>query len=95
MMFWGCYMLFSPLISVLSWIPLVGWLLSGAVKIAAFIVAGVFSIIFSTLTISAAWLVYRPLYGLLLLSICAATIYLTFYFDWTQLNDGVPSEAAQ
>merc|ERR1712032_376334 len=35
----GFYLLFSPIIQLLAWIPLVGWLLAWIVKIAAAITA--------------------------------------------------------
>ena len=68
-MFLGTGLLFSPLIAVISWIPFVGWLVANAVSLIAWIFALVFSVTFTSLTIGLAWLYYRPLYGIILLSI--------------------------
>jgi uncharacterized membrane protein HdeD (DUF308 family) len=61
----GIYLLFSPLIAAVSWIPLVGFLFAHGVSFIAGILAFVLSVLFAGLTISIAWLVYRPLMGLL------------------------------
>ena len=64
----GHYCLFSPIISLFAWIPLVGGLLSGVFAFAA----GVFALVWATmlhfLIMGTSWLVYRPLFGILLLA---------------------------
>ena len=67
MLFIGIYLLFTPIINVLNWIPLVGWLFASGVSLVALIIAFVFSLIFTFLTIAIAWLYYRPLYGILMI----------------------------
>lgn len=78
----GHYLLFSPIIKLLDMIPFVGWLLSGLVAVAAIIFAIVVGLTLSVLTIAIAWVFFRPLIGIPLLLIVAASIYLTFYYDW-------------
>ena len=62
----GWYCLFAPVIALLSWIPLVGYLLGGVVAIAAGIFAFVVGLVISLLTIAIAWVFYRPLIGIVL-----------------------------
>ena len=76
----GFYFLFAPIIATLSWIPLVGWLLSGIVAVAAVIFAIVVGISISLLTIAVAWVFYRPLIGIMLLALCGAGVYFIFFF---------------
>ena len=63
----GNFLLFSPIIALLKWIPLVGWLLAGIIWIAALIWSFVFGSMLWMITLSAAWIFYRPLFGALLL----------------------------
>jgi len=64
----GHYFLFSPIIALFAWIPLVGGLLSGIIAFAA----GVFALVWATtlhfFVMGVSWIVYRPLLGLLLLT---------------------------
>lgn len=78
LMFFGTALLFSPVLYLIKWIPLIGW---GLTHIASFIVwlfSFVFSVTFTALTIGLAWLYYRPLYGVVMLSIVACGIGLMF-----------------
>lgn len=75
----GHFLLFSPIIKLLAWIPLVGGLLSTVLSFAAFIFALVFATCIHFLILSVAWIVYRPLFGLLMLSITVALIGLMQY----------------
>ena len=79
----GHYMLFQPIISLLGMIPFVGWLLSGIVAVAAAIFAFVVGLTLSVLTIAIAWVFFRPLIGIPLLILVGASIYLTFFYDWS------------
>ena len=67
-------------------IPLVGWLLSGIVAVAAVIFAIVVGLTLSVLTIAIAWVFFRPLIGIPLLILVGASIYLTFFFDWSEVS---------
>jgi hypothetical protein len=75
----GHYLLFSPIIALLNWIPLVGWLLAGAVKFAAAIFSVVWGSLLHFVVLGVAWIVYRPLYGLLLLSMAGVCFGIMFY----------------
>lgn len=86
----GHYFLFAPVIALLGMIPLVGWLLSGIVAVAAVIFAIVVGLTLSTLTIAIAWVFFRPLVGIPLLLAVAASIYLIFFYDW-----GTPTVAGE
>ena len=76
----GIYLLFSPVIALLSWIPLVGSLLGLVVSAAAFIFALIVGLVISTLVIAIAWVVYRPLIGVSLLVLVSIGIYFIFVF---------------
>ena len=78
----GFYGLFAPVIQLLNMIPFVGWLLSWIVAVAAVIFAVVVGLTLSVLTIAVAWVFFRPLIGIPLLLIVAASTYLIFFFDW-------------
>ncbi|TNV79109.1 hypothetical protein FGO68_gene10230 [Halteria grandinella] len=67
LLFFGILLLFSPLIALVSWIPLVGYLLAHGFSFIAGILSLILSVVFSVLTIGLAWLFYRPLLGLLLI----------------------------
>ena len=78
MMVLGLYLLFSPVITLLKFIPLVGWLLGGIVAIAAGIFAAVIGTILHLLTMAIAWIFYRPLFGISLLFCVAILITVLF-----------------
>ena len=61
-------MLFAPIIALLKWIPLVGSLLGAIFAFAAFLFALVWATTLHFLILAISWIVYRPLYGLLLLA---------------------------
>jgi hypothetical protein len=67
LMWLGSFLLFSPIIALLKWIPLVGYLLGHIASFVVGIFTFVFSSTFSLLTIALAWVYYRPLFGCLLL----------------------------
>ena len=77
----GWFLLFIPMIKLLSWIPLVGWLLGAAVAVAAAVFSIVVGLILSILVIAIAWLVYRPLIGVLLFTMVGVGIYFIFFFN--------------
>jgi len=82
----GIYLLFSPIISLLDWIPLVGGLLSTVAAVAAFIVAFIIGGTLAVFTIALAWLVFRPLIGIALLTLAGFGFYLTFIYDWNKAS---------
>lgn len=77
----GFFLLFSPIIAVLKWIPLVGWLLGGVVSIAAFVFALIVGLVISMLVIAIAWVFYRPLIGITLLVAVGVGVYFIFFFN--------------
>jgi len=76
----GHYLLFSPILALLGWIPLVGFLLKGIASLAAAIFSLAWGSCLHLFVMSMAWMYYRPVYGLLLLSGFGALIYLIFFF---------------
>ena len=76
----GLWMLFSPIIALLKFIPLVGWLLGAIVSFAAFLFALVVGLTLASLTIAIAWLVFRPLIGGTMLLLMCVGLYFIFIF---------------
>lgn len=76
----GIFFLFSPIMALLEFIPLVGSLMSFAVAIAAGIFAFIVGLVISCLVIAIAWVFYRPLVGLSLLALAGIGLYLIFIF---------------
>ena len=70
----GHALLFSPIIHLLAWIPLVGKLLAAIVFFAVVIFALVWATMLHFLILGTSWLVYRPLYGILMLSVVGISI---------------------
>ena len=77
-MYIGIVLLFSPVIALLKWIPLVGWLLAHLAMFVVWVFAFVVSVALSLTTIALAWLWYRPLFGLALLAVVGGLVALTF-----------------
>lgn len=77
----GLYMIFTPVILLLKWIPLVGFLLGGITSLAAAIFALVIGLTMSLLVMSVAWLLFRPLVALSLLALGGVGVYLTLFWD--------------
>jgi len=63
----GFFLLFSPLVAVLSWIPLIGALLGMIVQVVAAIVGFVVGGTVACLVLALAWLRFRPCIGACLL----------------------------
>jgi len=64
----GHYLLFSPVIALFAWIPLVGGLLSGVLAFAAGVFAFIWASMLHFFIMGVSWLVYRPLFGILMLA---------------------------
>ena len=77
----GFYCLFAPIIVLLSWIPLVGSLLGMVFALAAGIFAFIVGGTIACLVLGTAWLVFRPLYGGVLLAMTAVGLFLIFFID--------------
>jgi hypothetical protein len=80
----GNYMLWMPWIKLLNMIPFVGWLLSAFAAIAAFIWSFFVGLNTAIFIIAVAWVFYRPLFGICMLLIFAAGIFLAFFFPWNK-----------
>lgn len=76
MSIFGHWLLFEPIIKLLKFIPLVGGLLGSIMSFAAGIFALVWATLLHLLILALAWIAYRPLIGLLLLSGVALMIVL-------------------
>ena len=81
MTIFGLFLLFMPIIALLKWIPLVGWLLGSVVAVAAFVFALVVGSVLSCLVIAIAWVFYRPVIGVLFLTLVGIGVYFIFFFD--------------
>ena len=80
----GFFFLFSPLIALLSWIPLVGSLLG----LAVWIVAAIFSLVvggtLAILVIALAWMFYRPLFTIGCLLVVGVSVTLIFMYPFDE-----------
>jgi hypothetical protein len=79
LMWFGIMLLFSPVIYTLTWIPLVGYLMAHGFSFVVALFAMVVSLTLSSLTMGVAWLYYRPLWGIMFLSVVGVGIALIFY----------------
>ena len=77
----GLYLVFSPVITVLSFVPLVGALLSTVMAYAAFIFAALVGLTLSLAAVGLAWLFYRPAIGLTLLALVFVSVYVTINYQ--------------
>lgn len=77
----GLWMIFTPIMAVLSWVPLIGSLLAGVAALASFIFALVVGVTLSLLVIATAWLFFRPCLSLSLLTVAGLGFYLIFLWD--------------
>lgn len=75
----GHFLLFTPIIKLLAWIPLVGTLLSSVLAFAVAIFALVWGTTLHLLLMAVSWIVYRPLYGALLLTAVAVGVGVLCY----------------
>lgn len=82
----GFYLLFAPIIEFMSIIAFLG----NIVAIAALIVSILLGLALGFTVIAISWIFYRPLYGLLLLSLVGGIIYFIYYAS----QQGAAEEAA-
>jgi len=76
----GFYLIFTPIIVLLNWIPLIGAFLSTIAVLAAFLIALVCGLTLSLANIAIAWLLFRPFLALGLLSLVGiGTYFLCFW----------------
>jgi hypothetical protein len=79
MMVIGIGIMFSPIIALVSFIPLVGTMIAWGISIAVWIFAILVGTIFTLLTIAIAWIFYRPFYGLILVSVVVVIVLIMSY----------------
>lgn len=77
----GHYLLFSPIIKLLAWIPLLGWLFSTIFAWAVGIFAVIWASMLHLAILGIAWIFYRPLFGFLMLLGVASIVVLMNYGD--------------
>ena len=77
----GLYMIFTPIILLLKWIPLIGALLGAIASFAAFLLALIVGLTLSFFRIAIAWIIFRPFVALSLLTLAGIGSY--FLFFWT------------
>ena len=77
----GLYLIFTPIILLLKFIPLIGALLGACASLCAGLIAAVVGVTLSLLNMALAWLLFRPLYTLLLLTLAGVSIYFTCFWQ--------------
>jgi hypothetical protein len=90
----GIFLLFSPLIYVVRFIPLVGYLLSHGISYIVWVFAFVVAITLTALTIAMAWVYYRPIIGFSLLAVVALGCYALFLVNIGE-SDSEDASAAE
>ena len=88
--FIGHILLFSPIIAVLKWIPLIGWLLASVVKFAAVLFALVWATFLHFLVLGAAWVFYRPVLGITMLALAGICLFVMSMTGEEQVQEAVP-----
>ena len=76
----GWYLLFSPVMALLAFIPLVGSLLSMTVSLAVAIFAFIVGGTVACLVLGLAWLFFRPIIGASLLSLTGVGVFLICFY---------------
>ena len=87
----GHYLLFTPIIKLLSWIPLVGKLLAAVLSFAVAIFALIWASTLHFAILCAAWIFYRPLYGILLGACVGLGVYVMFFVKY-DIDDESPGK---
>jgi hypothetical protein len=75
----GHYLLFTPILRLVSWIPLVGFLIVKLLAMAALIFSFVWATMLHFFVLSIAWVFYRPCFGACMLLACGVCLGLTTY----------------
>lgn len=77
----GLYLIFTPIVLLLKFIPLVGAFLGACASLCAALIAIVVGLTLSLLTMALAWLLFRPMYTLMLLTLAGVGIYFTCFWQ--------------
>ena len=70
----GHALLFTPIIDLLSFIPLIGHLLKYVIGFAAFVFAFIWASCLHCIIMGVSWFVYRPVYGIIALCVVVSSI---------------------
>lgn len=91
----GIVLFFSPITTILGYIPLVGGIISGIVGFAIFLAAVLISIPLYLLMISIAWLIFHPKVGIALILIAGAITALVLILGARHGNNSQDSAQTQ
>lgn len=80
LMVFGICAFFSPITTILGYVPLLGGLLSGAVGFAIFLAALIVCIPLFLLAVALCWLVWHPKVGLAILAVALLILGVVLYF---------------
>ena len=75
----GHYLLFAPILTIILYIPLFGWLFAKFLSIAFFIFSLIWGSMIHLIIMSIAWIFYRPILGIIFGSISAVLVLLVFF----------------
>ena len=78
--FLGWYFIFEPVITLLAWIPLVGFLLNNVLFYAALIFALLVGTTMACLLIGMSWVYFKPVYGIILLAVSLVGVYFIAFY---------------
>lgn len=76
----GLYLILTPILAVLTWIPLVGALMSKVAFLASFIFALVIALTISLIIVALAWILFRPLAALGMVLLAGIGVYFIFFW---------------
>ena len=79
----GFNLIFTPIIVLLKFIPLIGALLGAIAALAAFIFALIVGLTLSFISIALAWILFRPLVAISLLTVAGIGGYFVFVWQGT------------
>lgn len=77
----GLYLVFTPIILYLKWIPLIGVLISAMATLAALFFSLIVGMTICFSVIGLAWIGFRPLLSFFLLALSSISISLIFFWD--------------
>lgn len=77
----GLYFIFAPVIAMLKFVPLVGYMLASVASFAAILFAIIVGGTASCFTIALAWIFFRPLIGIPLMALTLMGVYIAFLYN--------------
>ena len=87
----GICLFFSPITTLLGYIPLIGGLLKGTLGILIFVAAVIISIPLFILAVAVSWLVFHPKVGLIILGVALAITALILALALSNKAEAAPS----